>query len=278
MRRVGHLQFRSRLVARLVASYRNEVSSGDDEVARGPGKGLRINASGTNAGYVLGTEEPKIQAALAAVCRPGWTCYDLGAHIGFFSLLMARTVGADGLVVAFEPLSENVQRLRHNLALNAPLPIAVVPAAVGSAEGEALFAVAKRPTQGHLVAAESEKRPDEPAVVSVPLTSIDAVVASSRFPPPELVKIDVEGGEVAVFDGMTAVLDRYRPLVFCELHGNQTEVAARLERHGYVYVHSAGEEPLEDAPWWAFVVAAPRESPAALAVVRDIFGLRPSRG
>jgi FkbM family methyltransferase len=233
-------------------------------------RGLRINAEGSNVGYSLGTTEPLIQEALAALCQPGWVCYDVGANIGFFSLILGRLVGRAGFVVAAEPLPENVTRLQHNVALNAGLNVRIVPSAIGDDVGTAEFAVAPFSTHGKLRALQRDPA-TMTAVISVPITTIDEIVATQAHGTPHLIKIDVEGAELAVMRGMRTLLDTARPLLFCEMHGNQPEMARMLEQHAYSYVLSTGPGRLEDAPWYTFVIAAPRERAAVLDPLPGLF-------
>jgi FkbM family methyltransferase len=76
---------------------------------------------------------------LAASLRRGETFYDVGANVGFFTLIAARLVDPGGTVVAFEPLPENVAQLRRNVELNSFRHVVVVPAAVGGESGMRSF-------------------------------------------------------------------------------------------------------------------------------------------
>jgi len=111
------LPFLSPAIRRTVRS--RQVSDG--LIAHGEGEGLRINPGGANPGYALGTTEPGVQQALAELLEPGMTFYDVGANMGFFSLIAWRRVGPHGRVRSFEPLPESARTLRHNVALNRAL-------------------------------------------------------------------------------------------------------------------------------------------------------------
>jgi FkbM family methyltransferase len=89
------------------------------QVQRGPAQGmwLRVNPR-TGHDVLEGLGEPAVQAALRQQLRPGMIFYDLGANIGFFSLLAARLVGPTGRVVSFEADPEVAERLRENVARN----------------------------------------------------------------------------------------------------------------------------------------------------------------
>jgi hypothetical protein len=78
--------------------------------------------------------------------------------------------------------------------------------------------------------------------------TIDELVASGELPPPTLVKIDVEGAEVAVLEGMRATIERHRPAIICELHETNAEVAAALAAHNYRVVNLEGPAPIDTDP------------------------------
>jgi FkbM family methyltransferase len=85
----------------------------------GPLAGMRLLLpSGMEALYLNEPYEPELAAALARLVRPGWTCADVGAHVGYFTLLLARLVGEEGSVLAFEAAPVNAQLLAQNVKLN----------------------------------------------------------------------------------------------------------------------------------------------------------------
>lgn len=128
---LNDLQHRHRRLGLIIAAIGGRVASaGEGTIRRGPGAGLRIDATGTNPGYLLGTADHQEQMWLADHLKPGQTFYDIGANIGFFTLVGAKLVGARGAVVAFEPLPENVRQLERNVAINQLGNVRVVAAAV----------------------------------------------------------------------------------------------------------------------------------------------------
>jgi FkbM family methyltransferase len=220
------LPFLSPAIRRTVHS--RQVSDG--VIAHGEGKGLRFNPGGANPGYVLGTTEPGVQQALVELLEPGMTFYDIGANMGFFSLIAWRRVGPGGRVRAFEPLPESARTLRHNVALNDARNVEVVEAAVGAEPGRAQLAVTAESVQAHL--ADIDIDTPTLGVVDIEVTAVDAEVAAGR-PAPDVVKVDVEGAELAALDGMRETFHEHRPALLCELHGTAPEVCDFLEALGY---------------------------------------------
>src|SRR5438132_1248238 len=97
----------------------NQMRWQDGTIPHGVGRGLRFNPGSANAGYLLGTSEPAMQKALLRILRPGMYVYDVGANVGFITVLAAKLVGSAGRVVAFEPVATNAEQIEHNVRLNA---------------------------------------------------------------------------------------------------------------------------------------------------------------
>lgn len=118
---VARLQYRYPWVKPVFELMANRVRNQDGEIQQGVGRGLRFNTGKSIAGYLLGTAEPDMQAALKNLVRPGMSVYDLGANVGFLSMIAAHLVGPEGRVIVFEPLPANADRLNTMLRLTISL-------------------------------------------------------------------------------------------------------------------------------------------------------------
>lgn len=258
--------YRIRPLARLVRSELNRaapVGLSTVTVAAGELEGMQILLDmHTEKDYWLGTYEPELQAALRELIEPGRVVYDVGANIGYISLMLARRVGPDGKVFAFEALPENVTRLSDNLALNGmEARVAVVPCAVVDRAGAVSFMVG--PSGGMGKAAGSAGRQDVQynQAIRVDGLSLDEFVFQQGNPPPELIKIDIEGGEVLALPGMRRVLDEFHPLILMELHGPEAARTAWmvLQNAGYRICQMQPGFPtvlsLEGLNWKAYLAA-----------------------
>jgi FkbM family methyltransferase len=214
--------------------------------------------------YWLGTYEPELQAALRELIPPGAVIYDVGANIGYVSLLLAKATGEQGHVYAFEALPENAERWFKNVSLNGmQARMSLFAGAVTQASGHVRFMVHASGGMGK--AAGSAGRDDKyVSEISVPGISMDEFVYGQDHPAPQVVKMDIEGGEILALPGMPRVLKEARPLMLMELHGPEssrvaweTLTAADYQicwmRHGYPVVPS-----LEAMGWKAYIVAKPR--------------------
>ena len=233
------------------------------EVSAGTLKGYKVllNLRAEKSRW-LGTYEPELQAALREFLKPGMTVYDVGANIGYVSLMLAHHVTSSGRVFAFEALPENVQRVRKNIALNNLSNVSVFSVAVIDRVAPVTFHVHAL-SVGMGKAAGSAGRLDElyKAQISVPGLSLDDFVYEQGNPPPAAVKMDIEGGEVLALPGMRRILNEHRPILFLELHGPESEKAAweSLSAAGYSLRAMQSGYALIDSPaslgWKAYVIA-----------------------
>jgi FkbM family methyltransferase len=212
--------------------------------------------------YWLGTYEPQLQAAVSALARSGMVVYDVGANIGYTALLFKRAVGSEGQVFAFEALPANLERLTANAALNPDLPFQIRHAAVKDRSAPATFQVHASHGMGKLEEAAGR---DEAytTLIEVPGLDLDTFVYSLGNPAPDLIKLDIEGGEVLAFPGMQRILQEARPTLLVELHGAQAAQAAwdALRAAAYTIHQMSGGYPevasQEELDWKAYIVAKP---------------------
>ena len=210
IRCLGRLQFAVPLIAPVIRKCGRLIASGEGVIENGIGRGLRFNGTDGFPGYMMGTSEPLEQATLAKLLKPGSAFYDIGANIGFYSTIGARIVGASGKVFAFEPFPIAARRCRANAELNGYSHVSVIEAAIGGKEGVAMLELGDNTALHRL----SELAGSVP----VPIITIDAWLARSGAPPPQVVMIDIEGNELDALRGMKDTLARYRPSLMIEVH------------------------------------------------------------
>jgi FkbM family methyltransferase len=163
---------------------------------------------------VSGVWEPHVTALFRRLLSAGDVCIDVGANIGYFTLLAARLVGPSGHVYAFEPGPRAYPALRANLELNGATNVTVIEAAAGEAEGEALLSA---PAPGNL--ASASLRRSGPGSTVVPVRRIDSAVRADDLARVRLVKIDVEGYEIEVLKGLEGLFEAgARPAIVVEVN------------------------------------------------------------
>ena len=166
----------------------------------------------------LNAYQPPITSRIKKVLRPGDTYLDIGASIGFFVVMAARSVGASGRVIAYEPQPYHCEILRRNIEVNGLKNVTLRPVACWSSPGRATlhrFAGAK-PTTSSLA-----KRPDKEVAGQLQVDTVridDEVTGLVR-----LVKIDVEGAEKEALLGARGVIAaRPHPHLLVELNPKTT--------------------------------------------------------
>lgn len=247
--------YRSPLVARQVRGLLNRtVGQGLTvaQVSAGPLKCARFELDLQKEKYYwLGTHEPQVQDWIAAHVKPGMVVYDVGSHLGYFSLILARLVGEQGRVTAFEPDPSNFARLSRTVELNQARNIEAVNQAVTEQPGSVEM-LAGRETMSLVVSGArggSGQAAREAKMISVLAVSLDAWVLEQDHAPPDLIKIDVEGHEEQALMGARRVLETYQPLVLCEVHHAQAGQAvwSILTGLGYSLFHLETGRPVEAA-------------------------------
>jgi FkbM family methyltransferase len=146
----------------------------------------------------LATYEPAEVATFRSLLAPGMTFVDVGANVGFFSLLAASAVGPTGRVVAVEPSPYAVDRLREAVAANDLQCVDVVSAGLSERDGTLpLFVPA---TAGNHTPTMTAAGPDT-VRIDVPVTTLDRLLGERSIERVDVLKVDVEGHEPRVFAG-----------------------------------------------------------------------------
>jgi FkbM family methyltransferase len=197
---------------------------------------------------LYGRYAPEIVSLFRALVRSGDSVIDIGAQIGYMTCHLASLVGESGRVHSFEPDPNAVGRLRAAVRENGFSWVEVFPVALGDAGGEITFYVSR--TIGWSTALHGTHLTDL-SEIRVPCLRLDDVAAGGQIRRPvALVKIDVEGFECSVLDGMQELIAKDRPLLTVEVNpamlragGRSTmDMLGRIARHEYRF-YEIGEVP-----------------------------------
>lgn len=171
--------------------------------------------------------ESWITLALARTVRPGWYCLDVGANHGYYTLVMADAVGREGRVAPIEPTPRLADLLRQTLDVNGFQNVDVVQKAASSTDGKKLQLVV--PARRSLNARLAEVAGPTDEVVAVESVTIDSL--TREWPRVDLIKIDVEGAEEDVWQGMERTVAANRGLcVILEFNAPRYDDASRFLR------------------------------------------------
>jgi FkbM family methyltransferase len=161
---------------------------------------------------VSGEWEPHVTEAFRGRLGTGDVCVDVGAHVGYYTLLASTLVGPTGHVYAFEPVGDVYETLRVNVARNDARNVSTFAVAAGSEEGTGVLL--RAPGASPLTSSLSPRMLESPhgarsenfVATEVPVVAVDDVLPADSLPRVRVVKIDVEGHEVEVLRGMERLL------------------------------------------------------------------------
>ncbi len=195
-------------------------------IVQGPLRGHRWIVGSSNHGCWLGSYECEQQALLEKWIGEGDVVFDVGAHVGFYTLLGSLLVGSTGRVIAFEPIPENVAYLKQHLEINSVSNVQIVEAAVSERHGKARLSNGPSSSMWHL---------DARGELEVQTISLDELVLDQKLPPPDLIKMDIEGAEALALNGSTRVISEFHPVVLLSTHGYDVHqrCCSFLESAGY---------------------------------------------
>ncbi|HEY1658736.1 MAG TPA: FkbM family methyltransferase [Candidatus Sulfotelmatobacter sp.] len=195
-------------------------------IESGPMKGMTLAVSEhLSHAHIRGTYELYTQLAVEQMVLPGSICYDLGASIGYLSLLMARKARK---VYAFEPSAHAAVEIRKHAAANRLENITILSSPVSDSVRTVRFTLNDN-TYGARIAEGQSKWP----TIELTTTTLDDFVRTNPFP--DFIKIDVEDEEAKVLRGARSVLCERKAVLCCELHSEKSarEVGEILAEYGY---------------------------------------------
>jgi len=207
------------------AAIRRLMPEHESTILFGPLRGKTFRATR----YVrLGIYERAIEELLLKHLKPGQVFFDIGANVGYFSLLAAQLSGPDGHIYSIDPAPNNVNAIRYNLDVNGIINYTLIEKAVSDKTGYAELALLDG-TRARLNTKESSG-----STITVQTTTLDDLY--NYYIQPDVIKIDVEGAEALVLEGATELLNNVQELkIIIEVHdeANDNRVQAILREAKY---------------------------------------------
>jgi len=182
--------------------------------------------------------DPELLRIADVLVRPADQIWDVGANVGLFAMAALHHAGPNGTVLALEADHDAVSLLFATARLCGD-GLTVLPIAVSNVDGFVRFAIAKRARAANAIEGfGSTQTGGVLETRTLPSRSLDSLL--DHFPAPTVLKIDVEGAELAVLGGANRVLSEIRPRIYCEVTG-QTRTEATQLLHGFGYETYDGE-------------------------------------
>ena len=160
--------------------------------------------------------------------KPGMVFMDIGANVGFYSMLAASKVGSSGKVISFDPNTENCRLIMLSMYKNQFQNIELYPFALGDKTGHALFST-HIGSNGGLIA-DTEASLLNPNCTVVPMTQLDNLIQEKV----DVIKIDVEGAEGLVINGGKALIEHHRPIITSEFSLEMLSRVSRMSGKDYL--------------------------------------------
>ncbi len=204
-----------------------------------------------------GAYEPGTTKWLGRVLRPGDVFVDVGAHIGYFSLIAAAMVGPSGKVISVEPVDENFARLSAHKTANGLAQMHCVQAVVSDSDGEATLHINKDNDGGHALwdprdHPANDKTRAEPEARTVRSTTLPALLDDHGCTHVRLMKIDTEGAEPTVLRGAADILRA----------GAVDFIVAEVNAGGLIHMGDSVDTFFALARDLGFVICLPRDDGA----------------
>jgi FkbM family methyltransferase len=178
----------------------------------GPLKGAKWITDSSNHGYWIGSYEPRMKQLLIKNLKDGNVFFDLGGHVGYYTLLASRLVGKTGRVITFEPLPRNLALLKEHLKMNHIGNVTLFEGAVAHFEG--MFKLQDSSPVG--------ARLSDKGKVDVKVFSLRRLWDEKQIPLPDVIKMDIEGAELELIQSISTYLSSFPISIFLSTHGKET--------------------------------------------------------
>jgi FkbM family methyltransferase len=183
--------------------------------------------------YYLGSSQPEIERAIAWLLKPGHVMFDVGAHVGEFTLSASYYVGSQGAVYAFEPHPVLAGVIRKNIRLNNLSNAHVIETCISDADGSVKLQLGADLAVASMTPAAANNRLPDGQVLTVPAQRLDTFWDQLGRPEVALIKIDVEGAELLALRGAEEILSLPA--------GQAPAVLFECSRHYQCYGYDAGD-------------------------------------
>lgn len=180
---------------------------------------LDLQDKGISRSLILfGTRELDHKIILEKVLKPGMAVLDIGANLGYYVLMEMALIGPTGRMVAVEPSPSNIDLLCRNIALNGHRDVPVIAGAVSDVPGEREFFLAHQSNLNTFHTTGSGAKHLSGQTVKVRTYTVPELAAT--YGKPDLIRMDVEGHEIEIFNGMLPAIERgeMAPMIIFETH------------------------------------------------------------
>jgi len=187
---------------------------------------------------IFNVHEPITTHITLQELKKGMTCLDIGSNIGYYVLMESKAVGDKGMVIAIEPSPKNFQQMKKSLELEKTSNVDAYNFAAGDRNGEGDFLIHERSNCSKIIP-KGEPLPEFANVIKIPLKKIDSFIEEKKLKRLDFIRMDIEGYEINLFEGLWSTLRKFKPMIQMEFHDIQfnieekTKFFLRLKNEGY---------------------------------------------
>ena len=185
-------------------------------ILQGKLRGKKWIIGSSNIECALGSYEYEKRILFEKIISKSMVVYDIGANVGFYTLLASELVGKSGKVIAFEPMPGNLKCLRKHLEINKCTNVMVIDAAVSDKCGTVRFSEGQNNSVGHI---------SENGNLAFNAVSIDTLIRDEIIAPPNCIKMDIEGAELLALKGAKSMLINYNPNILLATHSPELHIS-----------------------------------------------------
>jgi FkbM family methyltransferase len=196
-----------------------------------------LEGEGGGGSVYFNLVEPEQTEIFAKNLDSGDVFFDVGANVGYYTVLGSRLVGERGQIVSFEPLVRNLSHLYRHVTINKLQNVSIIPSACSDKISLESFSSGQNTAMGYLTNEDKlEKNSVSNNLTLVSTVTLDAVAERLKIVP-KVIKIDVEGAELSVLRGARETVLPAKPKIFLSLHSEnlRTECLEYLKGFGYEF-------------------------------------------
>lgn len=188
---------------------------------------------------IFNSHEPVSTKIISSKLKKGMTCLDIGANIGYYVLLESKCIGSQGKIIAIEPSPINFECLKKNLTSLNIENVQAYNIAAGEKDGITNFLIYEGAGNSCMVIPNGEKPKWPGDIITVPIRRIDSFLEEEGITKIDFLRMDVEGYEKRIIEGLKDTIQKSKPIIYLELHqyivgqDNTAKMLQELKNEGY---------------------------------------------
>jgi FkbM family methyltransferase len=188
------------------------------KILQGNLKGCKWGLNVSTFECLTGNYEPETETVFIKHINKNNIVYDIGANVGYFTLLASNLIGKNGKVYSFEPLKKNIAILSKHIKLNSALNVTIYDFAISDINKQITFTDSENTSANTYIHSSSMFKLSP--TTQVQARSLDDLIYNNKLLPPDFIKIDIEGAEFDALKGAEKLIKKYQPIIYISTHEN----------------------------------------------------------